>query len=121
MIWHSLNNSGSRRRQTFLASVLFIALISSASACTKRSHATPPVPASASAKTATTKTANQININTASLKELEALPGIGEGLAARIVEHREKYGRFRRIEHLMMVRGISDARFRALRHLVTVE
>ena len=63
----------------------------------------------------------RININTASVKELEKLPGIGKGLAERIVEHREKYGPFRRSEHLIMVRGISDKRFRALRDLITVE
>jgi competence protein ComEA len=74
----------------------------------------------------TTATANQaaslrININTASIKELETLSGIGKGLAERIVEHREKYGLFRRSEHLIMVRGISDKRFRALRDSITVE
>ena len=63
----------------------------------------------------------RININTASAEELEKLPGIGRGFAARIVEHREKYGPFRRPEHLIMVRGISDKRFRALRDLITVE
>jgi len=52
---------------------------------------------------------------------LEKLPGIGRGLAERIVEHREKYGPFRRPEHLIMVRGISDKRFRALRDSITVE
>jgi len=60
-----------------------------------------------------------ININTASPEELEKLPGIGRGLAARIVAHRKDYGRFRRPEHVMMVRGISDRRFRAMRALIT--
>jgi len=63
----------------------------------------------------------RININTASAEELEKLPGIGRGFAARIVEHREKYGPFRRPEHLIMVRGISDKRFRALRDLISVD
>ena len=62
-----------------------------------------------------------ININTASPEELETLPGIGRGLAARIVAYRSEYGRFRRPEHLMMVRGISDRRFRAMRSLITAE
>jgi competence protein ComEA len=52
---------------------------------------------------------------------LERLPGIGEGLAARIVEHRERHGAFRRIEHLIIVRGISERRFAELRAFVTVE
>jgi len=62
-----------------------------------------------------------ININTASANELETLPGIGKGLAERIIEHRERFGPFRRTEHLIIVRGISDRRFRALRDLVTVQ
>jgi competence ComEA-like helix-hairpin-helix protein len=62
-----------------------------------------------------------ININTARANELETLPGIGKGLAERIIENRERFGPFRRIEHLIVVRGISDRRFRALRELVTVE
>ena len=62
-----------------------------------------------------------VNINTASPEELERLPGIGKALAARIVAHRQQYGRFRRTEHLIMVRGISDRRFRGLRAQVTVE
>ena len=63
----------------------------------------------------------RININTASAQELEKLPGVGRGFAQRIVEHRENWGAFRRPEHLIMVRGLSDKRFRALRDLVTVE
>src|SRR5467141_2713048 len=59
-------------------------------------------------------TPTRINSNTASAEELEKLPGIGRGFAQRIVEHREKWGAFRRPEHLIMVRGLSDKRFRAL-------
>lgn len=62
-----------------------------------------------------------IDINTASPAELEKLPGIGPGLAARIVEHRERYGRFRRVEHLIMVRGIGDRRFRKMRAFIRAE
>ena len=63
----------------------------------------------------------RININNAPMQELEKLPGIGKGLAERIVDNREKYGPFRRTEHLIIVRGISDRRFRALRDLITAE
>jgi len=62
-----------------------------------------------------------ININTASREELEKLPGIGEGLAARIIEHRGQHGAFRRAEHLIMVRGISERRFAELRAFITVD
>ena len=62
---------------------------------------------------------NPVNINEATRQELERLPGIGPALAARIVEHRERHGRFRRAEHLLLVRGISERRFRLLRTHVT--
>lgn len=63
----------------------------------------------------------QVSLNRASREELEKLPGIGPALAARIVEHRERFGPFRRAEHLMLVRGISERRFRQLRSFVDAE
>ena len=62
-----------------------------------------------------------ININTASIEELQRIPHVGESMAQQIIEHREKYGPFKRPEHLMLVQGISDSRFRRIRHLVRVE
>ncbi len=61
----------------------------------------------------------KLDLNRATAAELERLPGIGEVLAARIVEHRTKYGSFRRTEHLMLVRGMSEGKFRELSALVT--
>ncbi len=78
---------------------------------------TPAVTHAPHEQTATTR----INLNTARREELERLPGIGEGLAARIVAHRERHGAFRRVEHLIIVRGISERRFAALRDFVTVD
>ena len=62
-----------------------------------------------------------ININTAGVEELRRIPNIGETLASKIVKFREKHGRFRRVEHLLVIDGISDRRFRDIRHLVRVE
>lgn len=63
----------------------------------------------------------RININTATQEELEKLPSIGKTLATRIIEHRQFYGRFRRTEHLILVKGMSDKKYRALRQFVTIE
>ena len=63
----------------------------------------------------------RININTASAPELQKLPGIGLGIAGRIVAHRLRYGPFHRPEHLMMVRGISDRKFREIQPMIVVE
>ena len=70
---------------------------------------------------AKTKRALQLNINTASREELEKLPGVGKAISERIVAHRQQYGPFRRAEHLMMVRGISDRKFREMRTSIVVE
>jgi competence ComEA-like helix-hairpin-helix protein len=123
MILHSRTNAASGRPR-MLALLLCAPLMSFAVSCAKRSRATliaEPPASIAQSQTSNTSAHQRININAAPAKELEALPGIGKGLAERIVEHREKYGPFRRAEHLMMVRGISETRFRALHHLVTVE
>ena len=61
-----------------------------------------------------------ININTASAHELEKLPHVGEKIARRIVEHRERFGEFHRVELLLLVDGISDERFREMRNFVRV-
>lgn len=62
-----------------------------------------------------------VNINRATREELERLPGVGPALAGRIVDHRERHGAFRRVEHLLTVRGISERRFAELRALVTTD
>ena len=65
--------------------------------------------------------AARVSINRATREELERLPGIGPALAARIVEHRERFGPFRRAEHLMTVRGFSERRFMELRPHINAE
>jgi len=65
--------------------------------------------------------ASLVNINTATPQELEKLPGVGKVIAERIVAQRQQFGPFRRVEHLMMVRGISDRKFRALRSIIVAE
>lgn len=64
---------------------------------------------------------NAVNINSASAEELKKLPKIGDELAYRIVAHREKNGKFRRVEHLILVRGMTDRKFREIKNLVKTE
>jgi len=64
---------------------------------------------------------NTININQATKEQLSELPNIGEKTAENIIEHREKYGRFRKIEHLLLVPGISDRKFREIKNLIRTE
>lgn len=62
-----------------------------------------------------------INVNTASVEELMKLPGVGEVIARWIVRHRKVSGPFRRVEELLVIRGISRKKFEALKPYVTVE
>jgi competence protein ComEA len=61
-----------------------------------------------------------INLNTATLDQLETLPGIGRKTAERILEYRTKSGTFKRIEELMNVKGIGEKSFLKLKPLIVV-
>ena len=61
---------------------------------------------------------DRINLNTAPAAEIMRLPGVGPTLAARIVEHRQKHGPFRRPQDVIIVRGMSAARYRLIAPLV---
>ena len=61
-----------------------------------------------------------INLNTATVDQLESLPGIGRKTAERIIEYRTKSGGFKRVEDLMNVKGIGEKSFLKLKPLVVV-
>lgn len=63
----------------------------------------------------------KLNVNTATVAELAALPGIGPSLAQRIVEYRETVGLFRTIYEIAAVKGVSEALITRIRHLITVD
>ena len=66
-----------------------------------------------------TNTPNKININTASLEELQTLPGIGEAKAKDIITYRET-NKFNTIEDIKNVSGIGDALFAKIKENITI-
>lgn len=64
--------------------------------------------------------AKPIDLNLASAKELQELPGVGPVTAQRIIDMRQKSGRFHRVEDLLAIRGISQKKLDAMRPYVTV-
>ncbi len=82
--------------------------------------AAPPGVASDGAAGVAPGTSGKVNLNTATVAQLDALPGVGPVLAQRIIEHRERIGGFRSVGDLRQVNGIGDARYEELKDLVTV-
>jgi len=65
-------------------------------------------------------TGGLVNINTASASELEALPGVGEVIAQRIVDYRTANGPFTSADQLLDVSGIGESTLEEMRDSVTV-
>ena len=76
----------------------------------------------AAAQTEPSKTAihSRLDLNRASARELELLPGIGAVMAQRVIAFRKSVGRFQRIEDLREVKGIGAKTYDRLKSLVTV-
>lgn len=80
-------------------------------------------PASAAAQKAATMAPMKamVDLNTATVKELTKLKGIGEKTAKAIVEYRDKNGPFKAPEDLMKVKGIGEKKYAAIKSLITVK
>jgi competence protein ComEA len=61
----------------------------------------------------------KVNLNTATLAQLDGLPGVGPVLAQRILSYRDRHGPFRSVGELRQVEGIGDAKFEQLKDLVS--
>lgn len=64
--------------------------------------------------------AQRLDLNRATQAELERLPGIGPGLAKRILDYKQSHGRYKTVEELREVKGIGEKRWRKLEPLLTV-
>lgn len=93
-----------------------------ASANATASPAADPKPSSASNGIAGSSKESKLNINKATEKELDALPGIGESKAKAIVAYREKLGgRFQSVDQLKEVKGIGDKLLAKMKPFITVD
>ncbi len=62
----------------------------------------------------------KVSINTATVEQLQQLPGVGPSTAQRIVEHRETHGLFQAVEELMEVKGIGPSKYEKLEGNITL-
>lgn len=80
-----------------------------------------PAPAETASWDRAVRAARQVDLNEASIAELERLPQVGPSLARRIVAHREAHGPFGDSEELMDVPGIGPKTYDALKDYIAVE
>jgi competence protein ComEA len=78
------------------------------------------LPTSATEAPVDTTGVELVNINTAALEELNALPGIGPTTAQKIINYRDANGAFSTIEDIMNVSGIGPATFEEIKDLITI-
>jgi competence protein ComEA len=78
------------------------------------------VPADSSAGAGSSPAPQLVDLNTASIADLDTLPGIGPATAQAIIDYRSQHGRFRSVDELLNVRGIGQTKLDELRPLVRV-
>lgn len=64
--------------------------------------------------------AGKINLNTASVSQLDSLPGIGATYAQRIIDYRNSHGGFKSIDEIKNVKGIGDKTFEKFKDMISV-
>lgn len=65
-----------------------------------------------------TSSSKFVNINSASQEQLMELPGIGKGYAEKIIQYREKTGRFKTKEDIKKVSGIGNAKYNSIKDMI---
>lgn len=66
-------------------------------------------------------TNTKVNINTANISQLESISGIGESTANKIIQYREKNGKFKTIEEIKNVSGIGELKYEGIKNDICVE
>lgn len=122
--WRGLRNIGLNQRERYVLMLLTAAFLAGSGVAWLRraqaSRASLGVVTAGRDTTTVVVPAGPLDLNTATARQLDALPGIGPVIAARMVGYRERNGGFRSVNDLRRVPGIGPKRFAALQDLITV-
>lgn len=118
----AIQRAGGGRRGANLTSINLAALLTDGQQIVvlKKGSGPAGTPGASAVGGSSQGSGSMININTATLDELETLPGIGPALGQRILDYREQHGPFRSVDDLLNVSGIGEKRLADLRPKVTV-
>lgn len=75
----------------------------------------------AAGQTANSKDAGKININTAQSDQLETIPGVGPATAKKIIDYRDKEGKFSSVEDIKNVSGIGEKKYENMKDYISVQ
>src|SRR6185503_1940175 len=102
-------------------SPLLLAVVLASCERRERFSATNSNALSQTKRTPSKPTQSCVTLNTGTAEELTRLPGVGEVLAARIIAYRERNGRFRRPEEIIIIEGFSEKKYRTITGSICVE
>jgi competence protein ComEA len=71
-------------------------------------------------KSSGAQNSEKINLNSATVEQLQTLPGIGPAIAKSIVEHRAKSGKFNRIEEIINIKGVGEKKFQKIKDRLVI-
>ena len=127
LVFDQLSKSGCPVALPIKLCVLIVALIGIAScnsgeSATKNNSVVMPSTPRAAESGATAKPNRPcLDLNSASAEELIRLPGVGEIMAKKIIDYRERQGRIRRPEEIIIIDGFSERKYRAIADMICVE
>jgi competence protein ComEA len=117
-IAEALRRAGGATRKADLSLVNLAAPVSDGSQIVVPKRAPAASAGTAPTDPGATPAAGPIHLNTATVEQLDELPGVGPVTAQRIVEYREQHGAFSSVDDLDAIPGIGPARLEQLRELV---
>lgn len=118
---YAVSTSDTQSRATTVSGSQSVSAVTAESAQGSVVPTAATTPAAIKTTTASSAVGGKVNINTATKEQLaDALDGIGDTLAQRIVEYRESHGGFDSIEEIMNVSGIGEKRYAAIKDHITI-